>query len=66
MVQPTQGGLVALTLVLALSAFSYRYIEFGRVADWRRLFLWPHVSIKQGQGAAPTPSRGQALDPQKG
>ena len=28
-----------LVLLLALSALSYRYIEFGRTADWRALFL---------------------------
>jgi peptidoglycan/LPS O-acetylase OafA/YrhL len=41
-VQPLAGGVIALLLVVVLAAFSYRYIEFRRVADWRALFLWPH------------------------
>jgi peptidoglycan/LPS O-acetylase OafA/YrhL len=39
--QPSHGLAVALLSLIALSMFSYRYIEFGRVADWRSLFLWP-------------------------
>jgi peptidoglycan/LPS O-acetylase OafA/YrhL len=38
-VQPAQGLLAALALLLALAAFSYRYIEFSRAANWRALFL---------------------------
>jgi len=30
---------VYLTLLAAIAALSYRFIEFGRVADWRGLFL---------------------------
>jgi peptidoglycan/LPS O-acetylase OafA/YrhL len=36
-----QGVTITLLVLIALSAFSYRYIEFGRVTDWRKLFLLP-------------------------
>ena len=39
-VQPAHGLVAALTVLLALSAVSYRYIEFARTPDWRPLFLW--------------------------
>ena len=37
----SHGLVPALLVLLVLAAFSYRYIEFRRVADWRALFLWP-------------------------
>ena len=39
-VQSVLGVVGALTVLLALSAVSYRYIEFARAPDWRPLFLW--------------------------
>jgi peptidoglycan/LPS O-acetylase OafA/YrhL len=39
--QPTHGLVPTLLVLIVISAFSYRYIEFGRVTDWRSLFLWP-------------------------
>jgi peptidoglycan/LPS O-acetylase OafA/YrhL len=33
---------VYLTLLAAIGALSYRFIEFGRAADWRGLFLLPN------------------------
>ncbi len=39
-VRPAQGLGAALPLLLALSLASYRFVEFGRVADWRALFAW--------------------------
>jgi peptidoglycan/LPS O-acetylase OafA/YrhL len=38
-----------LTLVFVVAAFSYRFIEFPRVKDWRRLFLLgpSHRAVKQ-------------------
>jgi peptidoglycan/LPS O-acetylase OafA/YrhL len=40
----SQGLVPALLVLIALAGFSYRYIEFRRVADWRVLFLWPSGS----------------------
>jgi peptidoglycan/LPS O-acetylase OafA/YrhL len=40
-VATSHGLLVALPLLVILAAFSYRYIEFRRANDWRRLFLLP-------------------------
>ncbi|HUN45432.1 MAG TPA: acyltransferase [Stellaceae bacterium] len=41
-----------LGLLLTVGALSYRYIEFGRVADWRSLFL---IERKRAVVAAPAP-----------
>jgi peptidoglycan/LPS O-acetylase OafA/YrhL len=44
-VQPSQGLLPALLVLFVLAVFSYRYIEFGRVKDWRGLFLWQQALV---------------------
>jgi peptidoglycan/LPS O-acetylase OafA/YrhL len=45
---------VYFAMVAAIAALSYRYIEFGRVADWRSLFL---IGRKQTEtGMVPGPS----------
>jgi hypothetical protein len=53
----SHGLAVALPVLIVLAAFSYRYIEFGRVADWRRLFLWPYgfVPVKRGDAGETKP-----------
>jgi peptidoglycan/LPS O-acetylase OafA/YrhL len=48
----SHGLVVALPVLIVLAAFSYRYIEFGRVADWRRLFLWPSGFVPARRGDA--------------
>jgi peptidoglycan/LPS O-acetylase OafA/YrhL len=49
---------VYLTLLAGVGALSYRFIEFGRVADWRTLFLI--------QPAAAMPQREQPVTPPTG
>jgi peptidoglycan/LPS O-acetylase OafA/YrhL len=44
--------LVYLGLLLAVGGLSYRFIEFGRVADWRALFL---IERKRKAPAVPAP-----------
>lgn len=40
-VAPRQGIFLSLLLVAGLAAMSYRFIEFGKVRDWKSLFLIP-------------------------
>ncbi len=54
-VAPVAGPVPALLLVLALSAFTYRYIEFGRERSWRTLFLWPERAGADLAAPARTP-----------
>ena len=46
------GFVVAVALVLALAAFTYRHIEFGRERNWRALFLWPEPPPRAAAAAA--------------
>jgi len=52
-VAPAQGRAVALLLVAALAAFTYRFIEFRNVPDWRTLFLIPTRIAQAGKAAQP-------------
>ena len=54
-VQPLYGITATLAVLLALSAISYRYIEFARTPDWRTLFLWsPRLTTFGGAIRYPT------------
>lgn len=55
-----------LALLLAVGALSYRYIEFGRNADWRALFL---IGRGAGTAAASAPAEqlsGRISEPSRG
>jgi len=48
---PMFAGVIAafLALTVALAALSYRFIEFPRTGDWRRLFLLPPPAPQAGR-----------------
>jgi hypothetical protein len=42
-------------LILALSALSYRYIEFGHRRDWKALFLLGNTEAQPQIASTPLP-----------